>query len=61
MEPQYQIIYFPYLSFKQKSITFGNLELWNFDNEKKVRIPQDDLRLYIDKLLEANVHNGTPY
>lgn len=60
METHYQIIYFPYLGFKQRSIAFGNLVLWNFNDEKDVRIPQEALRLYIDKLLEANVHNGNP-
>lgn len=60
MEAQNQIIYFPYLNFKQSPITFGNLVLWSFDSEKKARIPDDALRLYIEKLLEANVNNGIP-
>ncbi len=63
MTQRYQIYYFPYLFLKDYNnsvITLGNVSIWNFEKEKKTRIPDNKMRDYILKLLSSEQKDRKP-
>lgn len=57
---KHQIIYFPYLTFRDKPLKFNDLVLWHFDGEKNNFIQDAPLRDYVSKLISTNVYRGKP-
>jgi hypothetical protein len=57
---QNQMAYFPYISMGKESFKYGNLILWNFSEEKEVRIPEEESRNYIAQLLNTNTYHKRP-
>jgi hypothetical protein len=61
MQQHLQITYLPYLFMAERAaMAIGPATIWNFNREKGTRIPNEALREYVTRLLEANVYLDKP-